>query len=118
MENNKIKNSTPSSLGEISMIRDILMGEHIHQFDQQFEKQEIELKRVEKDFSDRLQQLKSQMEQRMDAMERAYNERFDRLEKLLDNRTNELKELIHATSDTDRKNIGNLLGEISQKLLS
>lgn len=104
-------------LGDISMIRDILMGQQINEFDKKFNELDSSLNTIENALNEKIRLLKQQNEQRFDALEKEVHERFDLLEKLVRENTQMLMETIKQSSKNDKHSIGKLFSEMSQKLM-
>ncbi len=104
----KEKNTPPASstpFGDVNVIREILMGQHISQFEHRFEENEDNLSRTEEALRNRIQQLEQDM-----------NARFERIEQLLNTHVQNLSHLIRETSTADKAGLAGLLDEISRKL--
>lgn len=109
-------NPTPG-LGDIGMIRDILMGQQINEFDRKFNELESSLHQTEQTINEKILNLKNQTDAKFSSLEKEIHERFDLLEKLVKENTNMLMETIKQTSKNDRHNMGKIFSEMSQKLM-
>lgn len=126
-------------LGEISTIRDILMGQQMSEYESRFKELEAYMQAAEQrlraqidtlagDNSKQLQQVETQAQQRLGSVEKRISEQFDELETLANNRFTQLEKLlasnterlqqeIKQTSQQDRHRIGSLLLNIGNQLL-
>ncbi len=103
--------------GDISMIRNILMGQHIAQFEENF--QQLTAKQ-EKDGADQTAALKAteaSLRQQLRDLEKRTEDRFALLEALVNDRVEMLQKSIAATSQADKHALGKIIGEVSQALL-
>jgi hypothetical protein len=104
--------------GDIGMIRNILMGQHISEFEAKFnqinDRQDKELANGQAD----LQSLEAATNQRLQALEKRTEDRFALLEAMVKDRVEMLQKNIAATSQADKHALGKLLGEISNSLLN
>jgi hypothetical protein len=91
--------------GDMSMLRDIIMGPKVEEYDQHF-----------KDIEALIQKNEASTQARFEALERDMNARFDRLEQLLLQNVDKLNQQIQNTSQTDRHALADMLVEISQRL--
>lgn len=113
------QNNNPGpSLGEISTIRNILMGGHMQQYDKTFDDINARFDANDKDKDERFQALEAQMDQRFEALTNEMNDRFDKLEALLTDNVQKLNDRINAVSTTDKADLGRLLAEVSNRLIN
>jgi len=116
-----------SENGEIGIIRNILMGEHIAQYESNFKtvRELIEkndqfsnenLKRMEDSFNTRLSELEKSTTDWFDAFEKNMNDRLDKLEQLLDNRVNSLESKMETDKIEDRESISDMLSTLSKTI--
>lgn len=128
-----------ASLGEISTIRDILMGQHINEFETKFQTLQQQLKDVEnklsekinelssnavssnkelsKDMVARFSQLQSASESRFAEVESANENRIGQLEQALKDGLTDLQNMMVESSLNDKEKIGQLLMEAGKNLL-
>jgi len=102
----KVKNNG-SDLGEVSTIRDILVGPQI------------------KEIEDRLQVMQSQLEEseirltkQMEKMQNTFSHQFSTIEDVLKRHVDELNTRISRSSDQERIRLGQLLADLSNDLLN
>ncbi len=104
-------------LGEISTIRDILMGQQMAEYHDKFDAIAKREEEMEKALIDRINQLEKDINNRINALEKDVNNRFDKLEKTLNDKVEMLENKINDTSRSDKHELGNLLKGISETLL-
>lgn len=106
MSKDKNATSAPvSPFGDVNVIRDILMGQHISQFEHRFQENEETIARTEEALRNRIQQMENEM-----------NARFERLEQLLSAHVETLTNRLMETSKGDKASLARLLDEVSNKL--
>ncbi|MFK7935780.1 MAG: hypothetical protein AB8G22_19865 [Saprospiraceae bacterium] len=132
------KNGIPQ-LGEISTIRDILMGQQMSDYELRFKQLEEYLRQAEQALQTKIDalsgnnaeqftQLEEQTQKRFSTLESTINDqfnqlenatsnRFTQLEKLLSDNVDRLQQEIKHTSTSDRQRIGTLLLNIGQQLV-
>lgn len=91
----------PPSLSELMTIRDILMGEIIHEYNERFEKIEADLQA----------QLKA-----LNAKEAALDERIKALDALLEQKSTDLATHFKNKIEEDRKSLSALFLSLGQEL--
>lgn len=112
------QNLKSSGLGDISMIRDILMGQQINDFDQRFTEIADRIAALEKDLRSSIQMLDDRTETHFVKHTNEFNEKLEKLRHHLDNQVDMLKNKIENTSKTDKASLSKLLVEMSQKIMS
>ncbi|MEM9921729.1 MAG: hypothetical protein AAF990_26740 [Bacteroidota bacterium] len=113
------ENNQPSmpGMGELSTIRDILMGKQMNDYERQFSDISDRFKTMEGEFQSRLQQMEADYDKRVKEIEQEMLDRFEKLEKqLIDNVTN-LDNKLRKTSKEDRNRLGKMLAKVSKQLL-
>lgn len=121
--------SVQQQLGEISTIREILMGGHINQYEAEFNqiKQRIAAEReatdhqrnaLEQHLLTEINGLEVRINDRLDALNQQMNDRFERLEAHLAAEVAQLHERIAQVSKTDKADLGRLLAEVSNRLIN
>jgi DNA anti-recombination protein RmuC len=106
-----------TGMGDISMIRDILMGQQINDYDKRFSEVNQRAQQMEQDLRQTIKALEDRTHQRMQQMTDETNDRFARLQKNLDDNTLMLEERIMRTSKADKALIGAMLIEIGKQLI-
>ncbi|RMG76880.1 MAG: hypothetical protein D6714_20610 [Bacteroidetes bacterium] len=117
MAENNEQNQT-MNLGELTTIRNILMGQQINEFNQRFKTLEEKLAASEAQWQEKFNALEAKHREDLDSLQRAMTERFDKLENLLMDNVTKINERMDRTSLEDKHQLGELLGQISQKLLN
>ena len=112
---NQHQSSAPHN--EISTIRSILMGEQMAGYAEHFAKLEKEITANKDYFSNELSSLGHQTDARIQRLEKDMNERFDRLEQLLKDHVARLDQKLLEVTTTDKQNLGQMLAELSSKLI-
>lgn len=121
--------SVQQQLGEISTIREILMGGHINQYEAEFNqiKQRIANEReatdnqrtaLEQHLLAEINSLEARINDRLDTLTQQMNERFDSLENQVSEQVQMLQERIAHVSKTDKADLGRLLAEVSNRLIN
>lgn len=113
----KNQQSNMNGIGEISTIREILMGQQINEDNSRFENIESELVRIETTINDKIDQMQAETNARFSALEQEMADRFDRLEELLSENTTQLHQKIEAVSTEDKADLGQMLSEIGKALM-
>jgi len=115
------KNSNNSAdnfgLGEISTIRNILMGQQMNEYEQRFGHLEEKLTSASTDQGEKLVTFQKETEERLVKMEKEIGNRFDNLEKMLKEGLEQLQNQTNTTRNQDNDNLGKMLAEIGQKLM-
>lgn len=111
-------NKNNAGLGDISMIRDILMGQQMTDYDKRFADVSQRIQQLETDLRHAIKALEDRTHQRMQQMTDETNERFARIQKNLDDNTQMLEDRIARTSKTDKAIIGAMLIEIGKQLVN
>lgn len=112
------KNNQPPTAqpGEISTIRQILMGQQMAEYEAHFAQIGEDLANLKSEFSRNLQALGNDTHDRISNMEKDMNARFDRIEQLLNEQVKRLDEKLMETSKDDRNTLAKTLEELSRKL--
>lgn len=98
-------NKPQTGFGDIGMIRDILMGQQINDYEKRFQ-----------DLNEFIAKMDARIEERINTLEAQINERFNRVEQLLQENTNHLNTKIQSVSTHDKNLISDLLKDLSTKL--
>jgi predicted HTH transcriptional regulator len=108
-ENNNTDQPTApiNPFGDMSLLREIIMGPKVIEYDQKNAEILALIKKNEDAINQRLTELEKDM-----------NARFDRLEKLLAQNVDTLQKQLQNTSKTDKATMADLLVELSKKLKS
>jgi len=130
MKNSLKKKALPKTMenGEIGVIRNILIGEFVAQYESNFESLEelVEnnnettnrrMAKFETSFDQRLKELEKNTTEWFDSYEKSINVRFDKLEALYDKRLKEIENKMVVEKNEDRENISKMLATLSQTLI-
>jgi Skp family chaperone for outer membrane proteins len=115
MEKTEVK--TPG-LGDISMIRDILMGQQINDYETRFAEVSGRINQLEQDLRNTIHLLDEKTEANLARLTQEMNDRMEKLRQHLDSQINILNNKIQDTSAKDRAKMAGLLVEISKKLVT
>lgn len=107
-----------SLVGEISTIRDILMGQQINEFQQKFDEATQKTNDLESYVNTKFDALEKDMQIRVSELEKGMNDRFDQLEKLLKDNVLSIEEKMSLSSKNDKEILGQMLQEVGSKLLN
>ena len=105
------------NLGELSTIRNILMGQQMNEYDSRFAEVEKLIVDSEEKSNQKLNALAEKTAQQMDALKAEMSERFDKLESLLMDNVSKLNQKMEATSRDDKHELGKFLSEVGKKLM-
>ena len=123
-----LQNTNGPSLGEISTIRDILMGQHINDFESQFASLQQKLDKVEAKLTDKIKELSAatkaqhkemnkETSSRFATMQNETDSRFAQVENSLRDGLSDLQQSMEDSSLNDKERIGQLLMEAGKALL-
>ena len=105
------------NLGELSTIRNILMGQQMAEYEQSFKEVNDTINEKEEDTHQKIQDLENRMNERFSNLKKDMNNRFDRLESLLMENVRQINEHIAASSTKDKADLGKLLATVSAQLI-
>jgi hypothetical protein len=116
------------AVGEIGLIRNILMGQYMQEYDDRFRLIEQKVGFTESDIAARLANLHKENNAQIESLEKAYNEKLRNLEKNCEEKIAALeKVLLHNIAETnlkmvdlsrsDRADIGQVLIDMGKKLM-
>lgn len=115
---NIMENKSTPGLGDISMIRDILMGQQMNDYDARFNEVNKRIQQLEQDLRQTIKSLEDRTHQRIQQLTDETNDRFARLQQNLDDNTKMLEDRIARTSKADKAIIGAMLIEIGKQLVN
>ena len=116
MAEQKEENNTGLGLGEISTIRNILMGQQMNEYEQRFGHLEEKLTTASGQQTSDLKAFQTETTRRLNEMENEINERFDKLEKMLREGLENLRTQNENSRKNDNAALGRMLGDIGRKL--
>ncbi|MEM6967541.1 MAG: hypothetical protein AAF573_22445 [Bacteroidota bacterium] len=125
-DNNSAANGT--SLGEISTIRDILMGQHINDFESRFKSLSAQLSALEEKMTKKIKELdanakasrkdlSSDTAARFGQLEEKTDNRLAQLEQALQDGLTDLRNALEESSLNDKEKIGQLLMDAGRSLM-
>jgi len=117
MANNEKNSNGTMSLGEISTIRNILMGDQMSNYESKFAEVAVQISESSKTAATDLAALKKAHEADLAALEKAMTARLDAIEKTMTEKVAALSQQITNTSTSDKHNIGMLLQKMGEQLL-
>ncbi len=116
-EKNTNKDADNFGLGEISTIRNILMGQQMNEYEQRFGHLEEKLVAASVEQGEKLTAFQQQTEERLNNLEKEMSTRFDSLEKMLKDGLESLQSQTETKRTNDNDALGKMLAEVSQKLM-
>lgn len=114
-ENSKTGNGL--NLGEIGMIRNILMGEQINDFEQRFNLIQEQIQTLEKQLTDKIDTLSTDTQTSFSDMDKANTLKFEDIEKQLLSNVEKLHQRIDKVSKDDKVRLGKMLEKVSKQLI-
>ncbi len=99
------------------MIRDILMGQQMSEYESRFEEINKHIQQVSEKFEQQLAVLKKEHADQLQQMQEANQQRFEKLETLLHTKIDQLDQKLEKVSTNDKHNLGQMLAKISAKLM-
>ena len=115
--NNAAAGMGAMGFGDISMIRNILMGQQIATWEEKFQQVDARQDKELGDNTAAIKSLEAATRQQLRDLEKRTEDRFSLMESLINDRVEMLQKTIASTSQADKHALGKLLGEISQNLL-
>jgi len=111
------KESNGINFGEISTIRNILMGQQMNDYDNRFVELKDYLEKVETSLNSRLKEIEQQQVARNEEMQKVFTTKLDRLEDLLLQNISDAKTSALEKTAQERIDLGQLFEEMSDRLL-
>ena len=108
--------SNNNPLGEISTIRDILMGEQMNEYNSRFKEVEAQMVKMQQETKAFIKDIEDRQINALEQLRSDVFKRLDELEELLSQKSEELDEKIDDTTSSDRSRLGELLQELGQQL--
>ena len=116
-KNKNQNNGTSINLGEITTIRNILMGQQMQEYDGRFDGLQEHVNVLEASLNEKINALEKRTEERLRTMNNDMAERLDKLEQLILNNSKDLDAKINKITSDDRQQMGVLFAEMSKRLL-
>ncbi len=118
MANNDSSNGSKGlNLGEIGMIRNILMGEQIGEFEQKFNALQEQIQTLEKELSSRIENLDQSTQKSFSEMDKNTKNSFAESEKQIANHIEKINNRIDKVSKDDKMRLGKMLDKVSKQLM-
>jgi len=117
MANEKNNPTSGMDLGELGMIRNILMGQQISEWEVKYSEMNQDLEARAQELEDLIANRGDSADRELSEMDKAINARLDKLEKSMDKRMNQLEQKLVDTTQKDRHKMGKMLSEIGRKLM-
>ena len=111
------QNNGGMNLGELSTIRNILMGQQMAEYERSFKEVNDTINQKEAERNQQIEDLENRINERFDNLDKDMKDRFDRLEAFLLENVRQINERISEVSTSDKADLGKLLAEVSVKLL-
>lgn len=105
-----------STLGELTTIRDILMGEQMVEYDARFHQLDLKIQELEKHIKNALDGLEKRQSDALEKLREEAMARLDALTEQLEGRAGALEHKIDTVSTSDRVRLGRMLRELGQQI--
>lgn len=102
---------------EITTIRDIIMGQQIAAYNSRFDQLEQRINQLEEILHTRIDQLDYSIKEKSAQEHRNLSERIEAVERLLNDKLNNLNDKIDHVTNEDKKKLGKMMADLSQKLI-
>lgn len=116
MANNN--NGNNGMLGEISTIRNILMGDQMSQYETRFAEMQTAMEAAQSSMEKELRMTAGGTDDRLGKLEKDINARFDKLEKMLTDNVTQMNNRLDEVSNADKQQLGKMLAAMGQKLMN
>lgn len=103
-------------LGEISTIRDILMGEQMHEYNKRFSALEAEFEVYKASMEEKLLALEEKQNTALDKLRQDTFQRLEAIDEQLKQRAESLDKKIDTVTNTERNQLGEMLRELGKQL--
>ena len=105
------------NLNDIGMIRNILMGEQISDFEKRFNALQGQMKDLEKQLQDKINDLGDANKAAHSELEKKVDQRFETIEKLILSSIEKLDKRLDKVSRDDKMRLGKMLERVSKQLM-
>lgn len=116
-EKNNVNAANNLGLGELSTIRNILMGQQMSEYEQRFGSLEEKLSFDSQKQGENLEDFQSETRERFTAFEQQINARLDMIEQTLKDGLDRLQNQVADDRRNDNEALGQMLTEIGKKLM-
>ena len=106
-----------NAVDDISIIRNILLGQQMMEYQEKFDLLNNRLDLMEESFQNKLQQMTKANKERSSHLEKEMGLNFKQLEKLILDSTKTLDKKLEKVSNEDKKRLGKMMGDLSKKLI-
>jgi predicted phage gp36 major capsid-like protein len=103
-------------IGEISTIRDILMGEQMHEYNKRFSALEAEFEAYKVSMQERLQALEAKQNEALATLRSDTFQRLEAIEQQLNQKAESLDKKIDTATTSERNQLGEMLRELGRQL--
>ena len=111
------KETNGVNFGELSTIRNILMGQQMNDYDNRFMELKDQLEKVETSLNSRLEEIEQKQEAYNEEIQKVFTAKLDRLESLLLQNINDVKVTASEKTAQERTDLAQLFAEMSNRLL-
>lgn len=111
------KETNGVNFGEISTIRNILMGQQMDDYDSRFKELKGYIENVENSLNSKLKELEQRQVVHNEEMQKVFTAKLDHLEGLLLQNIHEVKATTLKNTNQERQDLAQLLAEMSDRLL-
>ncbi len=105
------------NLGDIGMIRNILMGDQITDFEARFNTIQEQIADLKKELSSKITELDSATQKSFSSMDKEHTMKFEDIEKQLISNVEKLNNRIDKVSKDDKMRLGKMLDKVSKQLM-
>jgi len=117
MANEKNNLANGMDLGELGMIRNILMGQQISEWEAKYAEINQDLDEKVQHLEDLISQQGESADKEMSSIDKAISSRLDKLEKNMSKKFEQLENKLLDTAQKDRHKMGKMLSEMGRKLM-
>lgn len=110
------KETNGVNFGEISTIRNILMGQQMDDYDNRFEELKDYLEKVETSLNARLKEIEQKQVGQNEELQKVFTAKLDRLENLLLQSVKDVNTITIEKTTQERLDLAQLLAEMSDRL--
>lgn len=110
-------NEGKMNINDIGMIRNILMGEQISDFEKRFNALQDQMKDLEKQLHDKINDLGDANKAAHTDLEKSVDQRFEAVEKLIISSIEKLDKRLDKVSKDDKMRLGKMLDRVSKQLM-
>jgi molecular chaperone GrpE (heat shock protein) len=110
-------NDGKMNINDIGMIRNILMGEQISDFEKRFNALQDQMKDLENQLQDKINHLGEANNSAQSELEKTMDQRFETIEKLILSSIEKLDKRLDKVSKDDKMRLGKMLDRVSKQLM-